>query len=125
MTSSRLAVLDVISQSCDLLSFTQVRDRLVDHQMDQATIYRNLIKLWEAGLTNLVSRVDGIDRYALAKDAVDHTIHPYFLCQDCGRVECLDADVIACTSANGPWSESIREAIIQLSGGCPDCIAHN
>ena len=33
---------------------------------DPATIYRNLVKLKESGITSVVSRAAGIDRYAIA-----------------------------------------------------------
>ncbi len=122
VTAPRVAVLGILAEAEGPLSFTQVCDRLGDADVDQATIYRNLIKLREAGLTLLVSRIDGIDRYALAGNQDDDHRHPHFLCRDCGRVACLEEEVRLALPVKGPWAESIRGAMMQLLGLCPDCL---
>ncbi|MDE2806238.1 MAG: transcriptional repressor [Gemmatimonadota bacterium] len=124
VTAPRLAVLRILAAAEGPVSFTQVLDLLGDSDWDQATIYRNLVKLREAGLAPVVSRADGIDRYALAGDHEDSHRHPHFLCEDCGRVACLKEEVTAALSIDGRWAESIRGAMVQLLGHCPDCLAH-
>ena len=63
-----------------------------------------------------------IDRYALAGADQGRHRHPHFLCEDCGLLACLPADVVSSTSAEGPWAASIERAMVQLRGTCPDCL---
>ncbi|MDE3003109.1 MAG: Fur family transcriptional regulator [Gemmatimonadota bacterium] len=122
VTAPRVAVLAVLAEAEGPLSFTQVLDRLGDVDWDQATIYRNLVKLREAGLAPVISRMDGMDRYAFAGDRNDGHQHPHFLCEDCGRVACLKDEFTESLAVDGPWAESIRGAMMQLLGFCPDCL---
>lgn len=124
VTAPRVAVLGVLAKAEGPLSFTQVCDQLSDADVDQATIYRNLVKLREVGLTLVVSRIEGIDRYVLAGDHDDGHRHPHFLCRDCGQVSCLDEVQLALPTTD-PWAESIRGAMMQLLGHCPDCLAQS
>ncbi|MEO0559132.1 MAG: transcriptional repressor [Bacteroidota bacterium] len=123
VTSPRVAVLGVLAAATGPLSFTQVLAQLGETGWDQATIYRNLVKLREAGLAPVVSRVGGVDQYAIGGDQADDHRHPHFLCEDCGRVACLSQDLTAALSVDGPWAESIQGAVVHLLGHCPDCIA--
>jgi len=119
VTAPRVAVLRVLADAGGALSHTDVLDRLGQLRWDQATIYRNLVKLRDAGVANVVTRVNGVDRYALAGEHDEDHRHPHFICDDCGRVECLPVSFTL--SLDGPWAEVIQEAAVQLSGECPDC----
>ncbi|MEM9493284.1 MAG: Fur family transcriptional regulator [Myxococcota bacterium] len=124
VTAPRLAVLRVLAEAQNPLSHTEVLKRLGETDWDQATIYRNLVKLRDAGLAPVVSRAEGIDRYALAQAQSDGHRHPHFVCEDCGRVACLPAELTASISMEGPWAASIQKAVVQLRGECPDCLDH-
>ena len=115
-------MLRVLSDAKTPLSHTEVLGQLGETDWDPATIYRNLIKLREAGVAKVVSRVEGIDRYALAGSGDDAHQHPHFLCEDCGLVTCLPAELTTSMSIDGPWAASIQKAMIQLRGECPDCL---
>ena len=121
-TAPRLAVLRVLAEACGPLSHTEVLDRLGETAWDPSTIYRNLVKLRDAGVAPVVSRAEGIDRYALARGQGDGHRHPHFVCEDCGRVACLPAELIASMSMEGPWAASIQGAAVELRGECPDCL---
>ena len=120
-TAPRVAVLRVLSIADRPLSYGEVHERLSEGDWDRTTIYRNLIKLRDAGLAPLVSRADGIDRYSLAGSGSHHH-HPHFMCEDCGTLICLPANVIAPKSLGTGWSTSIAEAMVHLRGTCPDCL---
>ena len=60
VTAPRLAVLGVLLKAKSPMSHTEVLDTLGDTVWDQATVYRNLVKLTEAGVTVVASRADGI-----------------------------------------------------------------
>ena len=124
VTGPRLAVLQVFAKAQNPLSHTEVLGCLGETDWDQATIYRTLIKLRDAGIAPVVSRLGGIDRYALAGAQGDSHRHPHFLCEDCGHVACLPADLMESVSIEGPWAASLQRALVQFRGECPDCLAH-
>ena len=122
VTAPRLAVLRVLLEAAGPISHSEVLGHLGETDWDPATIYRNLVKLRESGLTRIVSRADGIDRYALTRGQEDDEHrHPHFVCQDCGRVSCLPAELTTSIVMEGPWADSVRQAMVQLRGECPDC----
>ena len=122
VTAPRLAVLRVLSQAERPLSHTEVLERLGAIDCDPATVYRSLIKLRDAGLAVVASRVAGIDRYDLARATGSAHGHPHFLCEDCGRVACLPDAVQINTAAAGPWAVAVDGAALQLLCTCPDCL---
>lgn len=124
VTAPRVAVLRVLAEAQNPLSHTEVLERLGKTDWDPATTYRNLVKLRDAGIAAVVSRFEGIDRYALSGAEDDGHPHPHFVCEDCGRVACLPAELTASMSMDGPWAASIRKAMVQLQGECPDCLEH-
>ena len=120
-TAPRVAVLRVLADSESPLSHGEVLEQLGEPDWDQATIYRNLVKLREAGIAPVVSRAEGIDRYAYAEAPDDGHHHPHFYCEDCGRLACLPAEVSISLPVDNPWAASVRAAMVQLHGACPDC----
>lgn len=119
-TGPRLAVMRILSGAQEPLSCRQVYERLGETDWERTTIYRNLVKLREAGLARIVSRVEGTDRYALV--SADAHPHAHFVCEDCGRLACLPRELSASVRIDGPWSVSVRAATLQLRGTCPDCL---
>lgn len=118
-TAPRLAVLEVLATAEQPLAFSEVAERLEGTDCDPATVYRNLVKLRDAGLAPVVSQAGGLDRYALSSG--DGHQHPHFLCDDCGVVTCLPATATPSVTADGPWADAVADAMIQLRGACPDC----
>ena len=119
-TAPRLAVLQLLAESTSPLSHTEVLEQLGDTDWDQATIYRNLVKLCDVGVAHVVSRADGIARYALT-GGKGHQ-HPHFYCETCGLLACLPSELALPSPSDGPWAASIANSTMQLSGECPDCI---
>lgn len=121
-TAPRLAVLRVLAESEGPLSCTDVLARLGDTDWDPATVFRNLVKLRDAGVAPVVARAEGIDRYALTAPEDDGHSHPHFVCEDCGRVACLPVELTASMSVDGPWALSVERASVEMRGHCPDCL---
>ncbi len=121
-TGPRIAVLRTLADANSPLSYTDVIESLGETDWDPATVYRNLIKLRDTGIATIVSRVEGISRYALKSDETDDHQHPHFVCDNCSRVSCLPVEISASISIAGQWADSISKAMIQLRGECPDCI---
>jgi Fur family ferric uptake transcriptional regulator len=121
-TAPRLAVVCVLADAPNPLSHSEVLERLGETDWDPATIYRNLVKLRDAGVASVVSRAEGIDRYAFTGPQEEGHRHPHFVCEDCGRVACLPAELTESMSMEEPWAASIQKAMVQLRGECPECL---
>lgn len=120
VTAPRVAVLRLLAAAEEPLSHTEVVRRIGDADWDPATVYRNLVKLRDAGVAVVVTHAGGVDRYTLTGRG--HDEHPHFLCRNCGRVVCLPPESIGSVEAEGAWSASLRDATIQLEGTCPACL---
>ncbi|MEE2645472.1 MAG: Fur family transcriptional regulator [Myxococcota bacterium] len=124
VTAPRLAVLQILSAAESPLSYSEVLERLGENDWDPATIYRNLVKLRDAHVASVVSRAEGIDRYALLVGHGDGHLHPHFVCESCGKMACISLDLTLSSEMDQSWSESIRQAMIQLRGACPECLVN-
>jgi Fur family ferric uptake transcriptional regulator len=122
VTVPRLAVLEVLAAADSPLSHSEELERLGDTAWDPVTIYRNLVRLRDAEIAPISSCAGGIDRDALAGAAGGHD-HPHFVCDDCGPVACLPKELVELMSMIGRWSASIKGALVELRGECPDCLA--
>lgn len=122
-TAPRIAVLELLESSSKPLSHTEVVNELCSDVWDQATLYRNLLKLTEVGLARAVSKVDGIVRYQACGDDDGLHLHPHFSCKSCGTVECLpEAKLKLSAKVTRRWSRSLVAAEMQLVGDCPSCL---
>lgn len=120
-TAPRLAVLRLLAASKRPLSHSEVVEALANPDFDQATLYRNLVKLVEVKLASVASRVGGITRYELRRsgDNAPH-LHPHFACRSCGQLACLPgAKLVA--AVEDAWREALRDADLQVVGTCPSC----
>jgi len=124
-TRPRLAVFRVLSEATSPLSHSEVLARLGETEWDPATIYRNLVKLREAGLATVLSRAEGVSRYVLDPTPGESHRHPHFVCDDCGRLACLPASLTDSMVMEGPWDVSLKKAMVQLRGECPDCLGRD
>ena len=123
VTGPRIAVLRILAEASLPLSYSDVLDLLGETDWDPATVYRNLIKLKEAGVARVASRVEGINRYVITVGDVSEHLHPHFVCNQCHQVSCLPDELSLALSVDGKWSDSIATAIVQLRGDCPECIS--
>ncbi len=120
-TAPRVAVLRLLATTNNPLSHGEVVAAIGDHDWDQATLYRNLVKLVEADLARIASKVDGVTRYEARGDDDNPHLHPHFSCRKCGSVNCLPE-----AKLTGPvdrrWNRSLETSELQLIGDCPDCL---
>lgn len=92
------------------------------HMINRVTIYRILEALVECGLVDRLSTGDRSFRYGLAPNP-NHPAHPHFYCKLCGRMECLDKDMVfldtnAVQEKGKRW---VDRAEIRFDGICRDC----
>jgi Fur family ferric uptake transcriptional regulator len=120
-TAPRVAVLRLLSGARRPLSHAEVVEAVGDDDWDQATVYRNLLKLVEVDLARVASRADGVSRYEMRGDGSNLHLHPHFSCRTCGIVECLPEAKLAGSVARR-WNRSLENSELQLIGDCPDCL---
>ncbi|MGH1344574.1 MAG: Fur family transcriptional regulator [Nannocystales bacterium] len=119
-TAPRVAVFRLLTDATRPLSHAEVVERIGTDDWDAATLYRNLIKLDEAGLARVASRVGGVTRFeAYGGDAPAH-VHPHFACRECGNVTCLH-DATLSIPKDDVWREALLDADLQVVGQCPSC----
>lgn len=122
MTPQRRLILDTFIDLQQHLSPEELYDKVkkVDSSIGQATVYRTLKLLVEAGIVESLDFADGVSRYEVSWGE-EH--HDHLICEHCGKnIEILD-EVI----------EKRQEAIAKehgfllshhkmyLYGLCPDC----
>ncbi|MCA9534623.1 MAG: transcriptional repressor [Myxococcales bacterium] len=121
-TAPRVAVYQLLLETERPLSHSEVVAQLASPDWDQATIYRNLLKLVEANLAWVASHVGGVARYEARREHDEPHYHPHFSCRSCGAVECLPEARLA-AAVDKRWREAVAEAELQLVGECPTCRA--
>ena len=120
-TSTRIGVLYTIMHATRPLSHSEMVLELKETYGDQATIYRTLIKFLDVGLIRIASNVGGIARYEIVTEEHDsQSIHPHFICKECGIVSCLPKTTVIST-VDEKWREILRAADLQFLGLCPTC----
>ena len=127
VTAPRVAVLRLLSASERPLSHTEVVEALSSSSWDQATLFRNLVKLTELNLTRVTSELSGVKRYELVEPEAQATpeAHPHFVCNACGVVSCLPESVVSpqsdVSALGAEWSGALSKASIHILGVCPPC----
>jgi Fe2+ or Zn2+ uptake regulation protein len=126
-TPVRVGVIQVLSRGGGRpMSVPQILGKLKD--VDSVTVYRTLGTFARKGLVHRVRGEDRGWRYALGGGAEDHDApqhrHPHFVCESCGRVECLaQAEIprgfVQSLGVGDDYAVSYSEVV--LHGVCPRC----
>lgn len=119
-TVTRVAVLQQMSSKDRPLSHSDLV-QVLEQVGDQATVYRTLISFVDKGVARVASTASGIVRYELIQEGESsHTVHPHFVCQDCGIVACLPITTVVSVS-DPSWSRRLQESKLQFVGICAEC----
>jgi Fur family ferric uptake transcriptional regulator len=117
-------VLRVLANSRRPLDASQILAALPG-STDTVTLYRTLNTFAENKLVHRVRGEDRSWRYAMGGpgDTSDHR-HPHFLCDECGKVECLEQasipdDILKTSSIGRGYKLEYPELV--LHGRCPNC----
>jgi Fur family transcriptional regulator, ferric uptake regulator len=126
-TPVRVGVMEVLTRSGRPMSVPQILGKLRG-SVDTVTVYRTLNTF---ARKKLVHRVRGEDRSWLyaASDVIDarpQHLHPHFVCDACGKVECLGGaqiprSLVASLGVSPGYDVSYPEVV--LHGTCPRCHA--
>lgn len=115
-TPARIAILGLLQADARPTEVKTILRKLKAKAPDQATVYRVLSSLVEAGLVKTVSLKAGIESYEIA----DLPHHHHLTCEKCGYVE----DVEVCIKTPTPTSRSFRSVNshrLEFSGICNNC----
>ena len=123
-TPVRAGVLDILLKGSRPLGAVEILEKLPPHT-DAVTVYRTLNTFTEKNVIHRVRGEDRVWRYAIGdtNDSAAHH-HPHFVCESCGKVECLKGAEIphdfVKTLGVGPRYE-IHYPEVVLHGTCPKC----
>jgi Fe2+ or Zn2+ uptake regulation protein len=123
-TPVRAGVLEVLARAVRPMGAVEILEKLPP-ATDTVTVYRTLNTFTAKGVAHRVRGEDRVWRYALgdAHDAARHQ-HPHFVCENCGKVECLKgaeipAGFVASLGVGGKYRIHYPEVV--LHGVCPKC----
>jgi len=120
-TKSVKLLLEEFEKSSNAISVTTLIERF-SQKMNKTTIYRILDKLEDDGLLHSFLGKNGNKWYAKCNDcssAEHHDAHPHFQCLDCGKVDCLSANVPVPQIPN----RKVDVSQILLQGKCENCFS--
>jgi Fur family transcriptional regulator, ferric uptake regulator len=123
-TGPRVAVLEQLEAAKAPLSHGDIAGALAARGFDRATVYRNLMDLVRAALVTRTDLGDHVWRFARThtQGAAHASVHPHFVCTDCGEVSCLPGDAVKVTGGRGvPRAVRRRKIEVQVKGLCDAC----
>lgn len=122
-TPVRVGVVEVLSKAGRPMSVPQILGKLKG--VDSVTVYRTLNTFVEKELVHRIKSDDRSWLYAMgaAHKAHEHK-HPHFVCESCGKVECLEESTVPDNfikqlAVAKDYEVSYSEVV--LHGTCPTC----
>ena len=122
-TPARIATLQLLMESPSPLTHAEVAERLTESGTDKATVFRNLNDMTERGLLRRTEVGDRVWRFEPVREGEEQSsVHPHFLCVDCGSVSCMED--VQLTAASRKQSKKVGEVTeILLRGRCNACVS--
>ncbi|MEL6106576.1 MAG: transcriptional repressor [Planctomycetota bacterium] len=118
-TGARVATLSVLRIATGPLSHSEVCDHLAEHEIDRATVFRNLSDMVRANLIRRSELGDHVWRFEIVADSDSR--HPHFVCIDCGSITCIEEIELSRESQSA--SRRLGEVTeILLRGHCVECV---
>ena len=93
----------------------------LNSKLNKTTIYRVLENLVDDGVLHSFMGNDGVKWYAMCRNCTKSThedLHPHFECIDCGKINCLNTEVIIPKIQN----HKILSSQILIQGLCEKCV---
>src|SRR5690625_149363 len=125
LTPQREATLTVLlERESDHLSaeeiFSLVKDKAPD--IGLATVYRTSALLSELSIVDKINCGDGVSRYDLSKEGVDH-FHHHLVCMECGSVEEIIEDLLGDVEkiVEDDWGFDVKDHRLTFHGICKQC----
>ena len=93
----------------------------LNSKLNKTTIYRVLENLVDDGVLHSFMGNDGVKWYAMCGNCTKSThedLHPHFECIECGKINCLNTEVIIPKIQN----HKILSSQILIQGLCEKCV---
>lgn len=120
-TPTRLAVMQVLSESTAPLSIQDVLKKVGKQKMDQVTAYRILQTLNEVGVVRKIDLHHNRSYFELAPQ----TDHHHIICTECGKMEdvegCVVEDMLKSTLKQSKQFAQLTEHSFEIFGLCKEC----
>lgn len=89
-----------------------------------ATVYRTLELLSELKIVDKINFGDGVSRYDLRKEGVEH-FHHHLVCMECGKVEEIEEDLLPAVEekVESDFNFRILDHRLTFHGVCSECQA--
>lgn len=121
VTPARMAVLEVLNAAKFPLSPAKILKQIARNDVDQATVYRTLKALREAGAVRQIDLEHGHAHFEMATRPEHHHI----VCTNCGKVAdfegCVTDAVIADALKQTKEFASVDHHSLELFGLCKSC----
>lgn len=87
-----------------------------------ATVYRTLELLSELKIVDKINFGDGVSRYDLRKEGVEH-FHHHLVCMECGSVEEIIEDLLSDVEkiVEEEWQFQVKDHRLTFHGICKQC----
>lgn len=87
-----------------------------------ATVYRTLELLSELKIVDKINFGDGVSRYDLRKEGVEH-FHHHLVCMECGSVEEIIEDLLSDVEkiVEDEWQFQVKDHRLTFHGICKQC----
>ncbi|MBO1003106.1 Fur family transcriptional regulator [Pseudogracilibacillus auburnensis] len=87
-----------------------------------ATVYRTLELLSELKIVDKINFGDGVSRYDLRKEGVEH-FHHHLVCMECGSVEEIIEDLLGEVEkiVEDEWEFQVKDHRLTFHGICKQC----
>src|SRR5699024_997554 len=87
-----------------------------------ATVYRTLELLCELQVVDKINFGDGVSRYDLRKEGIDH-FHHHLVCMECGSVEEIIEDLLSDVEkiVEEQWEFQVKDHRLTFHGSCKQC----
>ncbi|HEX8340271.1 MAG TPA: transcriptional repressor [Tepidisphaeraceae bacterium] len=121
-TPVRVGVLEALAGSVEPLGVLQLIE-MMPGRADAVTVYRTLNTFVSKKLVHRVRGGDRSWRYAMGRARKPHG-HPHFVCDACGKVECLASSVVPVDlskSMHVSREYAVNYTEVLVHGVCPGC----
>lgn len=123
-TPMRMAVLELLKESKNARSHSELQDLLVD--FDRVTLYRTLNTLNEKGIIHVAMTHNQETFYAICPSECDDHSHEHnhihFKCEACEKVSCLHVNKDFNLVIEG---YQVKQVSVMVSGKCASCLSNS